>query len=143
MAKVRTPRSSLTELGGGQMSDSEPNNVLEDWILENAAEDAGFVNQLPAVAVRLGLASSESDGIDVARASLLELARQGLVNVGPVAGWYPPTGLEFDTLAAALADSDAWAPHSTARQVLEYWASPAGEALNRSRDEAGEPRASA
>lgn len=117
-------------------------NPLEEWILENGSEDTGLVSDLPRVAERLLGEAKGEPSTQSARAALTKLVDRGLLSVGTAKN-AAYLSIDKGDLLVRLEESTVWAHYGSSDNAsLEYWATEAGEKLNRKIDQAGLKRAS-
>lgn len=114
-------------------------SALEDWILEIATEDDGFVFQLPMVAKRI----HGEFPVDLLRlisvGALSRLAVDGLIVVGTSINTFRPIPLE--ELASFLKSDAAWSGFGESELgTAEYRATDAGIELNDIIDRSGAVR---
>lgn len=101
---------------------------LEAWMLENAAEDEGFVAQLPSVVERFYDQLKSTSGFDsenVAKAAVLRLIDLGLIELGTASR---ATSLPRDrSPLEVLDDPSVWLPVDLqAREAIVYFATENG-----------------
>lgn len=116
-------------------------NELEDWMLENACEDSGFVADLPQVASRIYGEGKSAELRARAATALIRLVELGAIELGYERRGsdrlIPSTGIDSLFLSGAV-----WERGAPMEKLVIYWATDRGMSINDGIDAEAKPRAS-